>query len=58
MLRNNDLKTYRASVSVGSLGTITDRWHKILALESSSDTGVNTCKILLASGQSLEDSSK
>ena len=58
MLRNNELKTYRASVSVGSLGTITDRWHKILALESSSDTGVNTCQKLLDSEKSIEDSSK
>ena len=31
-----------ASVSVGGLGSVTDRGHDVLSLESSSNSGVNT----------------
>ena len=38
------MTTYRASVAVSGFGTVTNRWHKVLALESAADAGVDTYK--------------
>jgi hypothetical protein len=40
--KSSELEHFQNQINWIYLGTVTDRWHKSLSLESSSDSGINT----------------